>query len=246
MTIKRLKKDIQKLEEQLVEHKELKQLINIKEDLEKQLSKERKINWKIEAPLIKTLALEGKTLQEIGDRYEVSKEMIRQVLLKNFPDLTKEKRGIAISSFKKREHLLESLYARTGRKTGKHQNDLSRAMARSFSQKKSHAKSGKWEWTITPADLEYPLVCPMLGITLDWFKEYRDDSSPSFDRINSNLGYIPGNVVVCSWRANRIKNDGTAKELRQIADYLDNREKVLDKDKNNNLYTIASQEEGMV
>lgn len=37
----------------------------------------------------------------------------------------------------------------------------------------------------------------------------------SVDRIDSTRGYVAGNVVLCSWRANAIKNDLTMEELKQ-------------------------------
>jgi hypothetical protein len=47
-----------------------------------------------------------------------------------------------------------------------------------------------------------------------------NDNAPTLDRINNSCGYVPGNVAVISWRANRIKCDATPEELRRIADYV--------------------------
>ena len=223
MTVTKLRKQIDTLEKQLENHKEEKSLHIQKSILEHKISvfHKKKYSWKTEASSIKKLSLEGKTLQEIGDIYGVSRQMIKQVLFKYFPSLSQELHGLTLLREEKRKHYLASLYARTGRYTGKHPTDLSRAMSRMFSRKKQNAKKSKWEWLITPPDLVYPLVCTMLGLELDWFAEYRAENSPSIDRIDSTKGYIPGNVLICSWRANRIKNDGTASELRKIADFLD-------------------------
>jgi len=72
-------------------------------------------------------------------------------------------------------------------------------------------------------DLPDPLPekCPVLGIPLVYGMNSRENrfASPSLDRINSALGYIPGNVVVVSWRANSLKKDATPTELRALADY---------------------------
>jgi hypothetical protein len=46
-----------------------------------------------------------------------------------------------------------------------------------------------------------------------------DPGSYSLDRRNNDLGYVPGNVVVVSLRANQLKNDATVTELRQLADF---------------------------
>jgi hypothetical protein len=49
----------------------------------------------------------------------------------------------------------------------------------------------------------------------------RTPSSPSLDRIVPSLGYVPGNVVVVSWKVNRIKCDASVDDLRKIADFYE-------------------------
>jgi hypothetical protein len=219
------RKRITELHIQLEEHRKLKELQKQEVLLRQRLEQEKNrknINWQKESSRLKTLSLEGKTLKEIGEVYNVSGTRIGQVLAKYFPSLTSEQRGLAVLSTQKRQEYLSSLYLKTGRYTGHHADDLSRAMANCFSRKKQNAKKGKWEWLIGPTDITFPTHCPMLGMELDWFAESRQENSPSIDRVDSTKGYIPGNVIVCSWRANRIKNDGSSIEHRQIADYLDN------------------------
>src|SRR6266852_3115250 len=63
-----------------------------------------------------------------------------------------------------------------------------------------------------------PTHCPILGIQLHYGgngKGRQDDNSATIDRIDNARGYIRDNVLICSWRANRIKSDETAD--RQIA-----------------------------
>lgn len=70
--------------------------------------------------------------------------------------------------------------------------------------------------------IEIPTHCPILGIELDWSEKTmhgRYDSSPSLDKIIPERGYVEGNVAILSWRANRIKNDGTWEEHQKIADF---------------------------
>lgn len=74
--------------------------------------------------------------------------------------------------------------------------------------------------------IELPEYCPMLGIKLnyDGYEKSgwsRTDNSPSIDRIDSTKDYTLDNIQVISWRANRIKNDATPEELRKIADYME-------------------------
>ena len=44
--------------------------------------------------------------------------------------------------------------------------------------------------------------------------------SPSLDKIKPHLGYVPGNVLVVSHRANMIKHDATPEELSLLATNL--------------------------
>jgi len=77
-------------------------------------------------------------------------------------------------------------------------------------------------FTITVEDIVIPVICPVLGIPLSNQAEIRRvPTSPSLDRFDSAVGYIPGNIRVISWRANHLKNDGTAEEHRRIADWME-------------------------
>lgn len=76
---------------------------------------------------------------------------------------------------------------------------------------------------ITPADVVIPEVCPVLGIPLAAGSGSACDSSPSLDRIVPSLGYVKGNIAVMSFRANALKRDATAEELRKVAAWLDKR-----------------------
>lgn len=94
---------------------------------------------------------------------------------------------------------------------------------------KNRAQRAGREFSLRVFDLSIPAICPILGIPLVIHHETssglgrgknRFDDSPSLDRIDSTKGYVPGNVRVISWRANRVKNDGTAEEHEKIARYI--------------------------
>jgi hypothetical protein len=74
---------------------------------------------------------------------------------------------------------------------------------------------------LTPDDITIPQVCPVLGLPLLVGQSAATDNSPSLDRVMPPLGYVPGNVLVISNRANRIKNNATIPELRAIADFFE-------------------------
>ncbi len=85
-------------------------------------------------------------------------------------------------------------------------------------------RRAKWRGELCdlePADLRIPERCPLLGIQIFVAGGKPTDNSPSVDRIDPDRGYVKGNVWVVSWRANRIKNDATLDELRQIVRALE-------------------------
>jgi hypothetical protein len=70
-------------------------------------------------------------------------------------------------------------------------------------------------------EIGIPDICPVLGIEInrspgDGSGE-RNDNSPSLDKFIPSLGYVKGNVHVISWRANRLKNDGSPEDWQKIA-----------------------------
>jgi hypothetical protein len=70
---------------------------------------------------------------------------------------------------------------------------------------------------------ELPSVCPVLGIPLDVGQDEAGgatDNSPSIDQIIPGGGYIPGNVRIISWKANRLKSNATIEDLEAILAYM--------------------------
>ena len=64
-------------------------------------------------------------------------------------------------------------------------------------------------------------LCPVFKIPLEFGGEGDDrDNSPSLDRIVPELGYVEGNVVWISNRANILKRDATWEELQRVAEWL--------------------------
>lgn len=82
---------------------------------------------------------------------------------------------------------------------------------------KGRAKTRGLPFDISEADIEIPPLCPVLGIPLVKGQGTPTDNSPTLDRIDSTKGYTPENVLVVSYRANRIKNDATISELLRVA-----------------------------
>lgn len=93
---------------------------------------------------------------------------------------------------------------------------------------RTRAKFAGIDFTITEADLAFPDVCPVLGEPLQFGLGKGESMSLavrdwrySIDRIDNQLGYVPGNVIVVSYRANRLKSDANLEELRKLVKFYE-------------------------
>ena len=171
------------------------------------------INWLEELPEIKRLGKMGYTQTALAKKYIVSRQRMKQIVDRFIPDWN-ENYGQAVN----RQIALDNHFKKWGTKE---ESDIYRSQRLKFNHKKANATRVGWEWDLDFGDLEWPTHCPILGLELDYFAESRKEESPSFDKLDPSKGYVRGNVRVMSWRANRIKNNGTAEEHRKIAEYLD-------------------------
>jgi len=89
-----------------------------------------------------------------------------------------------------------------------------------FLQARFRAKKRGLQFTMTMDDVRIPEMCPVLGIPLFVGQGKRGPNSPSIDRIDPTKGYITGNVMVISWRANDLKADATVDEIRALAKFM--------------------------
>lgn len=107
-----------------------------------------------------------------------------------------------------------------------------------WNKAKCRALKSGIEFNIEIEDIVIPKYCPVFGTELKF--EGADSqkgpryysSSPSLDRIDNNKGYIKGNIIVMSCRANLLKSNGTADEFIKLGKFLSNfnnnlNEKVL-------------------
>ena len=92
-----------------------------------------------------------------------------------------------------------------------------------YYQARRRAKVAGLPFTLQMSDCVIPECCPILGIPLDRNAGKRDDHLPSLDRVDNSKGYVRGNVCVVSWRANRLKSDGTFLEFVALAAWLQKR-----------------------
>lgn len=100
----------------------------------------------------------------------------------------------------------------------------------------------KWAWAVSAAggmrsrsaikgfpcdvDKEYVYAiltdtCPVFGTPFVFAGAGRaNNDSPTVDKLDPAKGYVRGNIVVISQRANAIKSNATWKQIRRVADWL--------------------------
>jgi len=87
------------------------------------------------------------------------------------------------------------------------------------------AKSGAHRrglpFELSLCDIFIPENCPVLGTPLFFTPGERGPNTPSLDRVDNQKGYVKGNVVVVSWRANQLKRDASLDEIRRILKYME-------------------------
>lgn len=158
---------------------------------------------------IQMLLDEGYSYSAVAKQLGVSRQRIHQICEKENMSRTWK-----VKSPTSREYKLENFNL---------SEDFYQICSLRFTRKKQNCKSNGIAFDVEFSDIFWPTHCPVLGIELDYWGESgtRMENSPSFDKLDPSKGYIQGNVQIISWRANRIKNDGTAMEHRRIAEYID-------------------------
>lgn len=90
---------------------------------------------------------------------------------------------------------------------------------------RQEARKRELEVSVDFTKIEEPTHCPLLGIEIDYINGSCYVDSPSYDRIDSSKGYVDGNVMIISGKANCMKRDATREELllfaKNIQKYLD-------------------------
>lgn len=89
-----------------------------------------------------------------------------------------------------------------------------------FRAAKARAKRKQLPFDLKPEFLTLPTHCPVLGIPLSVGTRQNKQNSFSLDRIIPEKGYVLGNVLVISHRANTLKMNATVEELEAVLNYL--------------------------
>ena len=105
-----------------------------------------------------------------------------------------------------------------------HRRDPRKVM---LSHARIRAKRDNLLFNIDASDIIVPEKCPLLGIPLQVSTGKVGPGSPTIDKIIPNKGYIKGNVMVISHRANLAKSDLSLQELELL---IGNLKRVLNKE----------------
>lgn len=85
---------------------------------------------------------------------------------------------------------------------------------------KMRARRKHLAFDITAQDIKIPKLCPVLKKAFTFGAARSTPLSPSLDRIDPRKGYVRGNIVVISLRANQIKSDASYADVLAVARWL--------------------------
>lgn len=93
------------------------------------------------------------------------------------------------------------------------------------------AKKYNLPFDMVPEDFVPPKKCPILGIPLirNSGNQNNSPNSPSLDRFIPEKGYIKSNVHFISFKANRMKNDGTLDQWIKFGDWCEKQHNLKEK-----------------
>lgn len=137
-------------------------------------------------------------------RIRLEKELDRSLLNNNLQSLTLEDATKKIKS---------------GSRLRGQRRDSKSIIRECLRSAKNRAKALGVPFDLTADDVMLPEVCPVFGTKLVWSDRITDDT-PSLDRFVPEKGYTKDNVAFISYKANRIKNNGTLKDIERVAEWM--------------------------
>lgn len=88
-----------------------------------------------------------------------------------------------------------------------------------YGRAKSRAKKKNIYFNLDIEDIHIPEKCPVFN---EKFIYGDHNWTPSIDRINPNLGYVKGNVIIVSNKANVIKNNACPDDIIVVGEFYKN------------------------
>jgi len=88
-----------------------------------------------------------------------------------------------------------------------------------FCNARERSRSSGVPFELELEDIKVPEACPIMGIRLVHGNKFIQDSSPTLDKIVPTGGYVKGNVIVMSRRANMLKSNATLEEMVKLGEW---------------------------
>ena len=109
---------------------------------------------------------------------------------------------------------------------------MDRPFYKSLYNARKRARARDLPFSITEEYLEsiWTGVCPVFQVRLNlpsYGGNERTTAKPSLDRLVPDKGYVPGNVIWISFKANSIKSDATSEEVQAVATWLQQTEEEI-------------------
>lgn len=133
-----------------------------------------------------------------------------------------ERFAIIVEKQRQRSREYDALYPKTKLKTKREIWDKTKIERRILAGARHRAKKANLPFNLELSDISIPDYCPVLDIKLNREqgvgKNHWNDS-PSIDKIVPEKGYVKGNILIISWRANRLKQNATISEMQKLAKF---------------------------
>lgn len=144
------------------------------------------------------------------------KQYRKEYYLKNKEKILARQKEMQLEHYPRKKKQLEEYYkTKEGR------------IVRFLASAKIRAKRKSLEFNLDISFLREiaPDKCPVFGFDLDWngwksSNGVAKENAPSLDRIDPNKGYVKGNVMWLSWKANRLKSDATHQDLLTLCKWM--------------------------
>ena len=136
--------------------------------------------------------------------------------------------GFYVGEFERECTICRQLFPKGKRaKTMCNQCNSTRVKSQSVEMKmlrraKARAAACGRDFNLEVEDIVIPTHCPILGMELKSHsgRSGGNANSPALDRIDNTKGYVKGNVMVMSHRANMMKVDASNEELLKFAKWV--------------------------
>ena len=85
---------------------------------------------------------------------------------------------------------------------------------------RKRARDFNLEFSIGVKDIDLVEICPILQVKMVRHSNVYGRDSFTLDRVDPLKGYVPGNVRVISWQANRLKENLTLEQVERLVKYM--------------------------